>query len=79
MSAPRSVSVLAGARLAGIMDPEPLEPIAENGEQGDARIRVYDIAGELVAETNGDPIWEHDAEWTALPEELRARAEENRG
>lgn len=60
------------------IDPEALEPIASNGEIGDALITVYSLGGNLVADTNGDPVWEQSEEWAALPADLREQAERNR-
>lgn len=79
-SAPTSIGIIEAAQQSGA-DPRLLAPIAQHGrdEDGDARIRIYEIGGALVAETNGDPIWDHTCEWDALPEELRAEADRNRG
>lgn len=55
------------------------EPIATNGARGDALISVYELStGSLVAETNGDPIYEQAEGWQVLPEALREQAEKNR-
>lgn len=32
--------------------------VGDNGEQGDARVEIWDLGGMLVANTNGDPVWQ---------------------
>lgn len=56
----------------------PHEPIATNGETGDALISIYEVGDDLVADTNGDPVWEQSDEWEDLDPDLRANAERNR-
>lgn len=69
--------VRAECKRVGV-DPESLDPIATNGKTGDQLISVYELAGNLVADTNGDPVWEQSTEWQDLDPELRAQAERNR-
>jgi hypothetical protein len=70
-------SIAYECRKLGIA-PESLEPIATNGVTGDDLISVYELGGALVADTNGDPVWEESDEWRDLPAELREQAEKNR-
>ena len=45
--------------VAGIMGVTEAKLLAVGGE-GEAKIWVYDVGGERVIVTNGDPVWESE-------------------
>lgn len=55
-----SISIRHAAKERG-MEGDNLDLLDQTGE-GDARVRLWLTPwGQRVIETNGDPIWEHDA------------------
>lgn len=50
-----SIGIAVEAHKAGI---STVTKLGDNGKSGDARVTVYQLGDVLVADTNGDPVWE---------------------